>query len=1848
MPDEEERTTPEENIFNRLSDALTFHPASVSLFTPDWTLEPGDVVKVLSGEEEYDVPIFTMDLAWNGAVKTDVQSTGNQERQPLSALKRIEYQTARRGYGATRKLEEDVEETVQQYQHFVQETDVYRQSVYKIMGVTYDEHGNVIYQRDPVTGELILDEAGNPIPVYDANSNGSITGQVLQTAQNYTSLYQMTLNAPEFDPTATYQIGDMVMRGGVVYKFTAVHTGDWTGLDVAVVPPLQSQITQNAQEISQKVSQGDLAGYMTITAMRTAFGNSAVAADGSITKAEFSTSVVDGIATAGITADKILIAGDTGIAGALTVAGYLFANDLFIENGAYVQDTIHVGGVHVYEDASFDGDITMTSTGTIQTGVIETEANIICGGDLSVTGDLTVTGTFSFDDISVDNVTATEYVTAAAFRIDDGGETRTVSELPVTIGGDTVEDLSILATGEAESLAIPDAITDIQIVAPSSGSNVYTINKKTFHNTSWTEVGTFSRATTLTGGWGSSNTDAGMFSVDADPQDQHYKIKFNGTSGTADAILDAVVGVGTPAASNTRIDFPIYIGTYTEGADMTTRVTLNRSVMISSELITSWTQDGIDRGYIAGQANANAHVNASDIIYNDYTAYISSTHTLQIGVFASPTLILKDQEGNETTSLKTGTEEIIEVETTVTAATLTSTYANGTYTVTKSSGGKVSVDGAEIDVGVTSYPISATLAIADAQNAMTAGGSWDTFRSDATVANKAKNVFRYQAYTTDDPPVAKGAQQTTQVNLNQNTWQNNTNTVELKAGTTKLAEIVVDASALVGAAQSTGYASGWGAAFGKVTLPASEQTTNAYMDVLTPPQTVDGNAVSQRYTVSVDGSYAYIKTGNPAVTVARVVNTGATVLYGEITGIVLRSAGGVNYEYSDDDKEYTVYLSATGTNVSNSPYDGEVVISGSEAYSHGWGQAHSQVSIPTAQQTANAYIDIRYPTSTVDGTAGSQRYTVSVDNDYAYIKAGNTTVARVENTGVAPAATKVHKGNWSVGSVQFTPSSDANDPTAYSLSLEISASLGTTASTTLSVKETSVTPNVSTGATKALYLKVKDDYVYILNENAEPNPATNVLSRTVNTGYENGQNSVTVTDASLVENLVVYDENSRTAIGPVDVTLSNGKQVRLEGIDFSNAYQAGLDGDSAVTSQTYEFELEDGDMFWNGVEHDIDVSAVYQQGVEDATPTTQYYAYIRRSVGSAAIGFYKPYKANPSLPSTTMWGQGLKKDTEVLLLSTEPVRSGSANYYYVMYQGFPGYISSSFFTDRPVYHTPAQGDHGGWYNNAKPTPAITGVTIQSIKHTEGYSGTVQILLQPDYGTSGKYNSTYVSSSDYNAIQVTTDENIETYLNTVYTTYYAVHSYNVYASNIPHKVTFNVTTEIGTKKVVLEFNSCAKVPSIQTITLQGMIHNRMDYIDDITVRVDPVYASARNTTSTAVQAAEYANTPVTDSNTDVYMEYVYSTYYGTHSSRTYNTSLGHKATFLVTYDIGDSQNVTVQFVSYAKQPAVTSTTLDWIRHYAGTYSGGIEVKCAQRGKSASERTSEASEQYNNLTVTDEPGTYLSLIDGSNYGRHSNYYYNRRLEHKACFTVRYDDGYSEEHIVRFESTAVSPSVSYVEITRVCHVNQFYNGSFTITEMKDNAWFTTYATSVSDINGDYVSTAVSGSVFDNLSVNGNASDYFDSIAGSGLTAIYGEHFIKSKPTGTTENKMQMTVYYSDGHSGNVTIRFYTRPVAETWEETGMTVNSIVHPRGAYTDDIVITYATIFSGVTATKNSEFTNSMPSKTSTHSYFTYATHDRGLYNTDLTHAARITVTSKSNYGNTKTENIVDRLGSRAV
>ena len=61
-----------------------------------------------------------------------------------------------------------------------------------------------------------------------------------------------------------------------------------------------------------------------------------------------------------------------------------------------------------------------------------------------------------------------------------------------------------------------------------------------------------------------------------------------------------------------------------------------------------------------------------------------------------------------------------------------------------------------------------------------------------------------------------------------------------------------------------------------------------------------------------------------------------------------------------------------------------VGIDASPVYNYGWGEARKAVTWPTAQ-TANAYMDVKVPSATVDGTPETKRFTVRSTQNEAYI-----------------------------------------------------------------------------------------------------------------------------------------------------------------------------------------------------------------------------------------------------------------------------------------------------------------------------------------------------------------------------------------------------------------------------------------------------------------------------------------------------------------------------------------------------------------------------------------------------------------------------------------------------------------------------------------------------------------------------------------------------------------------------------------------------------------------------------------------------------------------------------------------
>lgn len=206
--------TPEKSILEKLAQTQTFHPAGAKLFVPDWTLDPGDVVTVTSKKDvhdpdedptEYKVPIYSMDLTWNGTSRLDIQSTGNQEREPLSALRRKEYQTGRRGYGMAKELDDSFKE----FETWQTQTDevigTYAAQFVDILGDGTNEGRLTLAETAieqtasdaTITAQaagILLDEDGHPVLdergkyQYDPNAaNTTLTARINTNATNITT-----------------------------------------------------------------------------------------------------------------------------------------------------------------------------------------------------------------------------------------------------------------------------------------------------------------------------------------------------------------------------------------------------------------------------------------------------------------------------------------------------------------------------------------------------------------------------------------------------------------------------------------------------------------------------------------------------------------------------------------------------------------------------------------------------------------------------------------------------------------------------------------------------------------------------------------------------------------------------------------------------------------------------------------------------------------------------------------------------------------------------------------------------------------------------------------------------------------------------------------------------------------------------------------------------------------------------------------------------------------------------------------------------------------------------------------------------------------------------------------------------------------------------------------------------------------------------------------------------------------------------------------------------------------------------------------------------------------------------
>ena len=294
-------STANQAILTRLQSMTSFHPATADLFA-DWTLDPGDVVTVTKGEESFAVPIYRMNMEWKGdstgKTRIQIESSGAQKRPPYSELKRGSYSGGRR--------QEITDQELVRHQTGIDRSDM------RLNLWATEEQWDAMAQQYVLSGK----------------SEFSIQSDQIQSTVLETGATQGVLT---FDPNHAYVYGEKCLYNGALYRCTNEngHSGAWgTGADFSTVASMQSQITQNASNITLEVQNrvaGDntLSGRINVQAGRvdlvvTGEGENATINTGNI----FLAMNGDGTTAGGINANKVIL-GSGNLSDKVTVLGML-------------------------------------------------------------------------------------------------------------------------------------------------------------------------------------------------------------------------------------------------------------------------------------------------------------------------------------------------------------------------------------------------------------------------------------------------------------------------------------------------------------------------------------------------------------------------------------------------------------------------------------------------------------------------------------------------------------------------------------------------------------------------------------------------------------------------------------------------------------------------------------------------------------------------------------------------------------------------------------------------------------------------------------------------------------------------------------------------------------------------------------------------------------------------------------------------------------------------------------------------------------------------------------------------------------------------------------------------------------------------------------------------------------------------------------------------------------------------------------------------------------------------------------------------------------------------------------
>ena len=563
--------------------------------------------------------------------------------------------------------------------------------------------------------------------------------------------------------------------------------------------------------------------------------------------------------------------------------------------------------------------------------------------------------------------------------------------------------------------------------------------------------------------------------------------------------------------------------------------------------------------------------------------------------------------------------------------------------------------------------------------------------------------------------------------------------------------LTFEASTASGDPTSAGVALGW------ITVPntSNGNASLSVVDKASPYSSAQPHTVlTKDLTLTCEDDAAYLKDGG--TTIAKVPNnkTAAPVTVNVEKGSW--SSGAIQFT--------TDPASGTGKNVSLG------------------------MTIPANTSNGNAQITIvdkASPGSSSQplSTGLTKTLTLTCEDDAAYLKDGNTTVAKVPNNKTTPT---------------------------------VSASIDMIELRTV-------------GGVQYRYDKTEKDYtIYVQASGTNVSPKTDgQLHIGGSAAFNHGRDSVTITNVERIASCA-FDHDAQTAKQDVRFTLSNGETYTIHE-DFSDVYRAGRNGTAIDTFVDYAVDLSSGGVVFDpGVEEDadgdplrIDLSDIYQAGQNYTPPVKHWYTY---SSTGGDVPIYVRGGGSGSgdgvIGSIYEHLNQFHASTSIAFYPYTPVEvvGSLLGYTQVSYNGSTYYVDPSNLTqsetDLSIGHRIGIKDL---------TAYAVSTTMTGLIHTGGATSGISVYLEPYNGTAKNYTSSYVPSSDFSSYRANGSASSYFYEMAAKSGYYGRHEKTAYSGDIQHKAIFEILYSDGnTETVVVSFNSYAKAADEVVYTYPGYI------------------------------------------------------------------------------------------------------------------------------------------------------------------------------------------------------------------------------------------------------------------------------------------------------------------------------------------------------------------------------------------------------------------------------------------